>query len=135
MLKIAPMIATTGTMELIHGDFARYSAHNLHASTALEMPNMALRTSLTAPKDMLTEYMRIRNITARMIKIPVPSTTQPIVEVEALFVVIVFPDLIGLPLRIYKIENDLSRCHPTACVMPRIILRGTDGRDWTPSRR
>src|SRR5215216_1968406 len=80
------------------------------------MPNMALRTSLTAPKDMLTEYMRIRNITARMIKIPVPSTTQPIVEVEALFVVIVFPDLIGLPLRIYKIENDLSRCRPTACV-------------------
>ncbi len=70
------------------GDFAGCSAYNMYARTALEIPITLLNTSLTAPKNMLTVAIIVSKITARIIEIPVPSATQPIVEVEKLVVVI-----------------------------------------------
>ena len=83
----------------------KYRDERTDARTALEIPKMKLRTSLTAPKEMLTEYMRIRNITARITKTPVPSATQPIIEVENLFVVIVFFSPRGTLMNMLKLTT------------------------------
>jgi hypothetical protein len=56
---------------------------------------MLLKTSLTFPKEIFTIYIRIRNITARIVETPVAMAIQPMGVFENLFALMGFPTLIG----------------------------------------